>query len=84
MASGEEYDPNGFHAFLNIYTSLHPDMSSDLQCVVAEEHPYNTDRVKWDSIDCDQPMAFVCQIPLGELAYWIVIYQRPNHKLQSA
>ena len=70
VASGEEYDRNGFHVFRQFY-GFHPDMTMDRQCVV--ESPYHIKDVKWKSVGCDQPMAFVCQLPLGKLTYWMNI-----------
>ena len=70
VGTGEEYDPGGFHKFQRS-GSIRYDMAMG-KCVI-EREDYQTRVIQWFSTDCHKRYAYVCQLPLGKLAYQLCI-----------
>ena len=65
VGTGDEYDPSGFNLFEN--GLIRPNKTVE-QCVAMIDHP-STNTGLWNMASCDQPAAYVCELPLGKLAY---------------
>ena len=62
----DEYSARGFHMFPNGLIPI-PQWGKD-SCVVVRENR-DTENTEWIVQDCDKKAGYVCELPLGKLAY---------------
>ena len=65
VGTGEEYNPMEYHMFPSATIVAEWGRAS---CVVVKQNRYD-DENEWRTQACEQPAAYVCELPLGKSVY---------------